>query len=157
MVDMNLISSLFPSLSLSLSLSSLTSHSSRESSPVGKDEEWEVFSVHVFHRLSCFEGGVRIPHLASLANYLYKKRKGESHHLQCTVQQVVLTVLSESGLAGSAGWVHSTERVSTVMTPQGIPPSLVRPHTTVIAQLSRLSMKLPRSKKPYSHSWPPGA
>ena len=65
------------------------------------------------------------------------------------------TVLSELGLAGSAGMVHSTERVSTAMTPQGIPPSLARPHTTVMAQLSSVSMNEPWSKNPLTQSPPP--
>ena len=74
-------------------------------------------------------------------------------HLNIDIQ---LTVLSVSGFAGSAGCVHSTERVSAVTIPQGIPPSLARPHTTVIAQLLRVSMKVSLSKKPHSQTWPPG-
>nr|CAD7427554.1 unnamed protein product [Timema monikensis] len=41
-----------------------------------------------------------------------------------------LTFASESRLAGSAGKVNSTVRVSTAITPTGIPPSRARPTTT---------------------------
>ena len=40
------------------------------------------------------------------------------------------TLASESILAGSAGTVDSTVRVSTQITPSGIPPNRARPHTT---------------------------
>ena len=68
---------------------------------------------------------------------------------QC--KQEVLTRLSVSGLAGSAGITHSTVLVSTAMTPQGIPPSLALPVTTVCAQLLSVSMKVPLSKNPPFH------
>lgn len=41
-----------------------------------------------------------------------------------TAVEMFLTLDSESRLAGSAGTVSSTVRVSTAMTPRGIPPSL---------------------------------
>lgn len=63
----------------------------------------------------------------------------------------MLTRLSVSGLAGSAGITHSTVLVSTAMTPQGIPPSLALPVTTVCAQLPSVSMKDPLSKNPPFH------
>ena len=54
---------------------------------------------------------------------MYRKReRGRGSNITCD---------SVSRFAGSAGTIHSTERVSTAMTPQGIPPSLARPHTTV--------------------------
>mmetsp|Transcript_25305 Transcript_25305/g.75302 ORF Transcript_25305/g.75302 Transcript_25305/m.75302 type:complete len:212 (+) Transcript_25305:1295-1930(+) len=55
-----------------------------------------------------------------------------------------------SGLAGSAGTRRSTLRVSTAMTPMGMPPSLARPVTTLRPQPSRHSWKVPSSKKPES-------
>lgn len=63
-----------------------------------------------------------------------------------------LTLASESRLAGSAGNVTSTVRVSTAITPTGIPPSLARPVTTVCAQGFIISDQLPLSKNPLSHS-----
>uniref|UniRef100_A0A182V822 Uncharacterized protein n=1 Tax=Anopheles merus TaxID=30066 RepID=A0A182V822_ANOME len=59
---------------------------------------------------------------------------------------------SESRLAGSAGMVTSTVRVSTAITPTGMPPSLARPVTTVWAHGSIISANVPRSKKPVSQS-----
>ena len=41
-----------------------------------------------------------------------------------------LTLVSESRLAGSAGIVASMVRVSTAITPTGMPPKRARPHTT---------------------------
>ena len=64
----------------------------------------------------------------------------------------------ESGLAGSAGVTFSTERVSTPMTPTGIPPRRARPTTTVRAQPPSASSKEFLSKrplrKPSSVCWP---
>ncbi|KAH9419583.1 hypothetical protein DERP_009640 [Dermatophagoides pteronyssinus] len=53
--------------------------------------------------------------------------------------------------AGSAGIINSTARVSTAITPTGIPPSRARPVTTVNAQPDIISCQEPRSKKPSSH------
>ncbi len=44
---------------------------------------------------------------------------------------LTLTLASESKLAGSAGMVTSTVRVSTAMTPRGIPPSLQDIHSLI--------------------------
>ncbi|MPC07512.1 hypothetical protein E2C01_000074 [Portunus trituberculatus] len=49
------------------------------------------------------------------------------------------TLASESRLAGSARRLNSTVRVSTQMTPTGMPPSLARPLTTVCAHGSMIS------------------
>lgn len=66
------------------------------------------------------------------------------------------TFASESGLAGSAGMVTSTERVSTAMTPTGSPPSLrqgrapqqgpVPLHTVAL-----LHQKCPSHNQPHRH------
>mmetsp|Transcript_92559 Transcript_92559/g.238984 ORF Transcript_92559/g.238984 Transcript_92559/m.238984 type:complete len:225 (-) Transcript_92559:4763-5437(-) len=55
-----------------------------------------------------------------------------------------------SGFAGSAGILLSALRVSTAMTPMGMPPSLARPTTTLRPQPSKYSWKVPSSKKPVS-------
>ena len=60
----------------------------------------------------------------------------------------LVTCSMESGLAGSAGETFSTERVSTPMTPTGIPPRRARPVTTVRAQPPRDSLKESLSKRP---------
>lgn len=62
------------------------------------------------------------------------------------------TFASESRLAGSAGRLSSTVRVSTAITPTGIPPKRARPHTTVCAHGNKISSHDPRSKNPLSHS-----
>lgn len=59
-----------------------------------------------------------------------------------------VTCSIESGFAGSAGVTLVTERVSTPMTPIGMPPRRARPTTTVLAQPPRVSSKEPRSKRP---------
>mmetsp|Transcript_30542 Transcript_30542/g.53706 ORF Transcript_30542/g.53706 Transcript_30542/m.53706 type:complete len:268 (-) Transcript_30542:1971-2774(-) len=53
-----------------------------------------------------------------------------------------------SGSAGSAGTRFSMARVSTAITPMGMPPSVARPATTLLPQPPRYSVKLPASKKP---------
>src|SRR3569833_4667720 len=60
----------------------------------------------------------------------------------------LVTCSIESGLAGSAGVMFSTLRVSTAMTPMGMPPSRARPTTTVRAQPPRDSTKESLSKRP---------
>lgn len=45
-----------------------------------------------------------------------------------------MTFVSESKFAGSAGMINSTVRVSTAITPTGIPPNRARPVITVCAQ-----------------------
>mmetsp|Transcript_33163 Transcript_33163/g.74911 ORF Transcript_33163/g.74911 Transcript_33163/m.74911 type:complete len:223 (+) Transcript_33163:758-1426(+) len=57
----------------------------------------------------------------------------------------------EAGLAGSAGMRCSTSRVSTEMTPMGMPPRRARPTTTDLPQSGRYSVKEPLSKKPLTH------
>ena len=57
------------------------------------------------------------------------------------------TLLSVSGLAGSAGTVHSTDLVSTAITPQGIPPKLALPVTTVRAQFAKCLHERPTIKE----------
>mmetsp|Transcript_91067 Transcript_91067/g.278769 ORF Transcript_91067/g.278769 Transcript_91067/m.278769 type:complete len:261 (+) Transcript_91067:860-1642(+) len=57
-----------------------------------------------------------------------------------------------AGFAGSAGTRRSTFRVSTAMTPMGMPPSFARPTTTLLPQPSRYSWKLPSSKKPLTRA-----
>lgn len=90
------------------------------------------------------------------------------------IWRVFVTLDSESRLAGSAGTVNSTVRVSTAMTPRGIPPNLCSyisiinqldvhfsnvhaayeqiyralPTTTVWAQDPMISMNEPWSKNP---------
>lgn len=49
-----------------------TLHSSRETSPVSKDHQWELFSVEVLNSLCCLVGGVWEPHLACLLYHLHK-------------------------------------------------------------------------------------
>ena len=70
----------------------------------------------------------------------------------------LVTCSIESGLAGSAGDTFSTERVSTAMTPMGMPPRRARPTTTVRAQPPRVSSNEFLSKrpdrKPSSVCWP---
>lgn len=65
----------------------------------------------------------------------------------------MITLDSESKLAGSAGKVTSTVLVSTAITPTGIPPSLALPQTTVCAQGCIISSHDPLSKNPDSQ-WP---
>lgn len=62
------------------------------------------------------------------------------------------TLASESKLAGSAGKLSSTVRVSTAMTPTGIPPRRALPQTTVWAHDDIISSNEPLSKNPDSHS-----
>lgn len=52
-----------------------------------------------------------------------------SYQQNDTQQPQPLTLASESRLAGSAGTAISMVRVSTAMTPTGIPPSLEGEHT----------------------------
>lgn len=52
------------------------------------------------------------------------------------------------GLAGSAGIRCSTSRVSTAITPTGMPPNRARPTTTDLPHPAKYSWKLPLSKKP---------
>ena len=63
---------------------------------------------------------------------------------------VYLTLASESMLAGSAGSFNSTVRVSTAITPIGIPPKRALPVTTVLAQAAMISSQEPWSKNPES-------
>mmetsp|Transcript_128291 Transcript_128291/g.357090 ORF Transcript_128291/g.357090 Transcript_128291/m.357090 type:complete len:463 (-) Transcript_128291:740-2128(-) len=56
------------------------------------------------------------------------------------------------GFAGSAGTRRSTFRVSTAMTPMGMPPSFARPTTTLLPQPPKYSRKLPSSKNPVSRA-----
>mmetsp|Transcript_40106 Transcript_40106/g.95123 ORF Transcript_40106/g.95123 Transcript_40106/m.95123 type:complete len:289 (+) Transcript_40106:818-1684(+) len=64
------------------------------------------------------------------------------------------TVSRESGLAGSAGRMRSERRVSTAMTPIGMPPRRARPTTTDLPHPARYSLKVPLSKKPDCHLSP---
>lgn len=50
----------------------------------------------------------------------------------------VLTLDSESRFAGSAGTVNSTVRVSTAITPRGIPPNLFHSAPSIILQLGSM-------------------
>ena len=91
--------SLSPSISLlllpsSLLSLSLTSHSSWESSPVGKNEQWQIFSIHVLDSLSRLEGGVRIPHLTCLTDQLHKINK--EHNIIKTSTTVIFSSYSIS-------------------------------------------------------------
>lgn len=61
---------------------------------------------------------------------------------------------AESGFAGSAGVMFSTDRVSTAMTPIGIPPRRARPTTTVFAHPPRVSTNESLSKRP---DWNPSS
>mmetsp|Transcript_56351 Transcript_56351/g.154847 ORF Transcript_56351/g.154847 Transcript_56351/m.154847 type:complete len:256 (-) Transcript_56351:163-930(-) len=74
--------------------------------------------------------------------------KAESGYQTCPA--CARTASRDAGLAGSAGMRCSTRRVSTAMTPIGMPPSLARPTTTDLPQSARYSVNEPWSKKPES-------
>mmetsp|Transcript_13101 Transcript_13101/g.27698 ORF Transcript_13101/g.27698 Transcript_13101/m.27698 type:complete len:209 (+) Transcript_13101:1076-1702(+) len=54
----------------------------------------------------------------------------------------------DASFPGSAGMRCSTRRVSTAITPIGMPPRRARPTTTDLPQPARYSLKVLRSKKP---------
>mmetsp|Transcript_7900 Transcript_7900/g.29134 ORF Transcript_7900/g.29134 Transcript_7900/m.29134 type:complete len:204 (+) Transcript_7900:818-1429(+) len=60
------------------------------------------------------------------------------------------TASRDSGLAGSAGIRCSIKRVSTAMTPHGMPPRRARPVTTDLPQSGKVSVHELTSKKPFA-------
>lgn len=108
-----------------------TFHSSGKAPPVGEDHQRQVLTVEVRNGLSGFEGWIWEPHLAGLLQHLRSTHEKWSQESETVWNQQlqshtwkIRTLDSESRLAGSAGTVNSTERVSTAMTPRGIPPNL---------------------------------
>ena len=54
---------------------SVLSPTSREAAPVCKDDQWKLLFVEISNRLSCFVGGVWVPHLTSLGEELNKQQQ----------------------------------------------------------------------------------
>ena len=75
--------------------------------------------------LFCFFGGGRASHSNDITN---------AHKCTCGWM-----ASREMGLAGSAGMRCSTSRVSTAITPIGMPPKRARPTTTDLPQSARYS------------------
>lgn len=121
----------------SLAYSWCTLHPPREAPPVGKHHERQTFTVEVTNCLSRLKSWIWKPHLARLLqNLTWTHRIWSLNALLIRLMALYdfiigqnakrdsLTLDSESKLAGSAGTVNSTVRVSTAMTPRGIPPNL---------------------------------